>query len=377
MGLLGEMLVERGSISADQLRAGLAACRRGGARLGTYLVDYGFIDERELLETLAEQQGVPHVSEHILLELIQTVDADLLPASMIRRLRAVPFRQVEDRLQVAMSTPGDARLIDRIANFTQLHVEPFVASDRTIDRAIEKIKNGRPRTPRVPEAVRETDLLTDVVASERDVHEWDDLWSSRVRPRALLCQRSRPRAAGMVFVADFPSLVPSGSEGAKPRGSVTSATDLLELLRGATTARQIGEILVHFASQRLDRVCLFAVHHGKISGWMSRGLPSDADDIRAFSIHGDVPSLFWALRDEDRFAGAVEHGPVNDDLLRLFGQPEPVEVYLVPLPMNGRNKGFLLGDVPTRTVPAPIQDELAAAGRAAGEALAAVLRGRV
>lgn len=377
MGLLGEMLVERGSISAEQLQAGLAACRRGGARLGTYLVDYGFIDEKELLETLAEQQGVPYVSEQILLELVHTVDADLLPTSMIQRLRVVPFRQVDDRLQVAMSTPGDARIIDRIANFTQLHVEPFVASDRTIERAIELVRNGRPKTPRVPEALRETDLLTEVVAADETAPEWDDLWSSRIQSQALFRQRSRPRAASMVFVADFPSLVPAGSDGAKTRGSVTSDTELLQLLRAATTAREVGEILVHFASQRLDRVCLFAVHHGKISGWMSRGLPSDAADVRAFSIHGDVPSLFWELREGDRFVGPIEPGPVNDDVLQLFGHPAPIEVLLVPLPMNGRTKGFLVGDVPTRTVPVPVQDELAAAGRAAGEALAAVLRGRV
>jgi hypothetical protein len=229
----------------------------------------------------------------------------------------------------------------------------------------------------VPEALRETELLTDVVPVDDNAPEWDDLWSSRVESQALFRQHSRPRAASMVFVADFPSLVPAGSDGAKARGTKTSDTELLQLLRGSTTARDVGEILVHFASQRLDRVCLFAVHHGKISGWMSRGLPSDAADVRGFSIHGDVPSLFWELGDGDRFVGPIEPGPVNNDILDLFGHPEPVEVLLFPLPMNGRTKGFLVGDLPTRTIPEPVQDELAAAGRAAGEALAAVLRGRV
>jgi hypothetical protein len=136
-------------------------------------------------------------------------------------------------------------------------------------------------------------------------------------------------------------------------------------------------MLVHYASQRLDRVCLFAVHHGKISGWMSRGLPLDAGDVRSFSIFGDVPSLFWELREADRYVGAVEPGPVNNHILQLFGYPPPTELMAVPLPMKGRNKGFLVGDLPSRSVPAAVQDELAAAGRAAGDALAAVLRGRV
>jgi hypothetical protein len=374
MGLLGEMLVERGAISPEQLRAGLAACRRGGARLGTYLVDYGFIDERELLEALAEQHGVPYVPEQILMELIQTVEPEVLPRSMIRRLRVVPFRQVEDRLHVAMSSPGDARLIDRISNFTQLHVEPFVASDRTIERAIEKVKDLKPVMAAPPPPEELTEVLDDVAWR---APEWDDLWTSEIRPQALFRQHSRPRAASMVMVASFPSLEPAGAEGGKLRGAVTSNRELVQMLGTANTARDVGEMLVHYASQRLDRVCLFAVHHGKVSGWMSRGLPLDAADVRSFSIFGDVPSLFWELREADRYVGEVEPGPVNNDILQLFGQPPPTELLAVPLPMKGRTKGFLVGDLPSRGVPPAVQDELAAAGRAAGDALAAVLRGRV
>jgi hypothetical protein len=44
--------------------------------------------------------------------------------------------------------------------------------------------------------------------------------------------------------------------------------------------------------------------------------------------------------------------------------------------MKGRTKGFLVGDIPGQKVPEVVEDELAAAARAAGEALAAVLRGK-
>jgi len=370
MGLLGEMLVERGAISVDQLHTGLTACRKGGARLGTYLVDYGFIDERSLLEALAEQHSVPFISEPTLVDFLESLDHGVMPRSMLEDLRVVPFRKVVDRIQVAMSNPADARVIDRIANYTQLHVEPFVASDRTIALALERVKDV------VPVAVEpEEELLTEVVV-EQNGFEWDDLWQPRIKPSVLLKMHSRPRAAGAALVASFPGLVPVGSGEGRMRGAKIDNTELLRQLSSATTAGEIGEFLVHYASQRLDRLCLFAVHHGKVSGWIGRGLPLDAVDLRSFSVFAEIPSIFWELEESDQYIGPIPGGPVDDDLLRVLGAPAPNQALVLPLKMKGRTKGFLMGDIPGRNVPDTVVDELVAAARAGGEALTAILRGR-
>jgi len=358
MGLLGEMLVERGAISVDQLHTGLAACRKGGARLGTYLVDYGFIDERSLLEALAEQHSVPFISEPTLVDFLEALDEGVMPRSMLENLRVVPFRKVKDRIQVAMSNPADAKVLDRITNYTQLHVEPFVASDRTVALALKRVKDV------VPVAVEpEEDLLTEVVV-EQNGYEWDDLWQPSIKPGVLLKMHSRPRAAAQALVASFPGLVPVGSGEGRMRGARIDNTELLRQLSSAATA---GEI---------DRLCLFAVHHGKVSGWMGRGLPLDAVDLRSFSVFAEIPSIFWELEENDQYIGPIPGGPVDDDLLRVLGAPPPNEALVLPLKMKGRTKGFLMGDIPGRKVPDEVVDELVAAARAGGEALTAILRGR-
>ena len=126
----------------------------------------------------------------------------------------------------------------------------------------------------------------------------------------------------------------------------------------------------------LDRICVFAVHHGKISGWIGRGLPLDAAELRSFSVAASEPSLFREQEGSDSYLGPVPEGPVNDRLMRIFGPPVPSEVLVVPLAMNGRVKGFLMGDTPGRAVPDSVREALVPAGRAAGNALAAILRGR-
>lgn len=371
MGLLGEMLVERGAISVDQLHKGLAASRQVGQRLGTQLVNLGFIDERSLLETLAEQHGVPFVTEAMLMEFLQSLDAGLLPEPMVRKLRAVPFRKVRDRVQVAMSNPGDARIIDRISNFTQFHVEPFVASDRTIELAMDLV----PKIREVPKTDEE-ELLTEVVQDEAHIADWDRLWSPAIEPARLLQIHSRPKAATVVLVAKYPTLESVAAAERKVAAAITNDKEFVRLLGTATTAAEVGEILILYSSGMLDRICVFAVHHGKISGWIGRGLPLDAAELRSFSVVASEPSLFRELEGSDSYLGPVPEGPVNDRLMQIFGPPKPSEVLVVPLAMNGRVKGYLMGDIPGRGVPDSVREALVPAGRAAGNALAAILRGR-
>jgi hypothetical protein len=372
MGLLGEMLIERGVLSTEQLHEGLAARRRGDERLGTYLMDLGFIDEGSLLQALAEQHSVPFISESALLEHLEASGVALLPETMLRSLRAVPFRQVRDRVQVAMSSPGDPRAIDRIANFTQLHVEPFVTTDRTIERAIQIVPKLREVEKERPE-----DLLTEVVYLENGAALWERLWWPQVEPSALLRTHSRPRAARVVLVASYPGLDPVGSVSARPAPEAIDASEFVQTLRSATTAAEVGENLVRFAAQYLDRVCLFAVHHGKISGWIGRGLPFDAPELRSFAAATTEPSLFRELNGDGQFTGQVPGGPINARLVDVFGQPPPTEVLLLSVNVKGRVKGYLVGDVPGRAVPDAVRDAIAPAAQAAGDALYAVLRGRL
>jgi hypothetical protein len=55
---LGELLIERGALSPEQLELALEEQRRRGDRLGHALVALGFVSEAELMATLLEQVGV-------------------------------------------------------------------------------------------------------------------------------------------------------------------------------------------------------------------------------------------------------------------------------------------------------------------------------
>ncbi|MGY3870516.1 MSHA fimbrial ATPase MshE [Aeromonas crassostreae] len=111
---LGDLLVQEQIVSDDQLQLALQQQRQTGHKLGTTLIDLGFISEVQLLQFLARQLGVPFFDLNNL-----TIDGKavaLLPEVQARRYRALAVNQNEHEVTVAMSDPADLSALDAIAN---------------------------------------------------------------------------------------------------------------------------------------------------------------------------------------------------------------------------------------------------------------------
>ena len=110
---LGDLLVQERIISDDQLQLALQQQRHTGRKLGTTLIDLGFISEVQLLTFLARQLDVPFFDLNNL-----TIDASavtLLPEVQARRYRALAVNLSDDKVTVAMSDPADLSALDAIA----------------------------------------------------------------------------------------------------------------------------------------------------------------------------------------------------------------------------------------------------------------------
>ncbi|MGL5525240.1 MAG: MSHA fimbrial ATPase MshE [Aeromonas veronii] len=110
---LGDLLVQEQIISDDQLQLALQQQRQTGRKLGTTLIDLGFISEVQLLLFLARQLDVPFFDLNNL-----TIDAaavPLLPEVQARRYRALAVNLTDDKVTVAMSDPADLSALDAVA----------------------------------------------------------------------------------------------------------------------------------------------------------------------------------------------------------------------------------------------------------------------
>ncbi len=136
---LGDMLVEAGVITNDQLMEALGKQKESGKRLGELLVDLRFTDEMEIAEAMAQQMKIP-VAKIREAKLAPEVIA-LLPENIVRKHQVVPFELDENNpniLRVAMSDPLDIIAADDLSIITNMQIEVMAATASDVTYAIEK-----------------------------------------------------------------------------------------------------------------------------------------------------------------------------------------------------------------------------------------------
>ncbi|EGQ9716520.1 Flp pilus assembly complex ATPase component TadA [Vibrio alginolyticus] len=134
---LGDLLVEEGIVSEEQIQQALNAQRSTGQKLGDVLIDLGFITEKQMLDFLSQQLGLP------LIDLGRApVDAEavqILPEVHARRLRAMVVARNGDTLRVAMSDPADLFIQESLMNLLgQYNLEFIVASERQLISSFDR-----------------------------------------------------------------------------------------------------------------------------------------------------------------------------------------------------------------------------------------------
>ena len=110
---LGDLLVEEGVISNDQLMAALKNQKGKGIKLGASLIDLGYINEEQLLKFLAKQLNIPFCD--LSKVKIDQAAVQLIPEVQARRLRVLCIHAEPDRATVVMSDPADLNAMDSVA----------------------------------------------------------------------------------------------------------------------------------------------------------------------------------------------------------------------------------------------------------------------
>jgi type II secretion system (T2SS) protein E len=134
---LGELLLSNGLINEHQLKEGLHAQTVFGGRLGTNLVELGYINEMDLALLLSKQLNIPCISAGDLDGLDQDV-IKTISKKLAERLRVVPIDADERSIKVAMADPTNFPAIDELRFSTGMLINPVVAPEILVVFALEK-----------------------------------------------------------------------------------------------------------------------------------------------------------------------------------------------------------------------------------------------
>ena len=128
---LGEMLVDEGIISEEQLQEALHEQKIKGGRLEKILISQGYVTQDVIMAFVGTQLGIPHVS----LNEIGDIPNDVVfsvPESIALNHCLIPIVKKDKKLTVAMADPLNVFAIDDIKMMTGFEVEPAIASETEI-----------------------------------------------------------------------------------------------------------------------------------------------------------------------------------------------------------------------------------------------------
>ncbi|MEX2501989.1 MAG: ATPase, T2SS/T4P/T4SS family, partial [Trueperaceae bacterium] len=133
---LGEILVDMGYITQDEVDEALNKQRSGGGRLEDTLVQSGKLSPEMLAKSLAMQLGYEFVEEDQVK--IDPYAVSLVPEGTARRYTAMPIRIDGDTLVVAMKDPRHVFALDDIRLITGKEIQPAVATEETLHHLLNR-----------------------------------------------------------------------------------------------------------------------------------------------------------------------------------------------------------------------------------------------
>jgi type IV pilus assembly protein PilB len=133
--MVGELLVGKGVLTAEQLVQALDGAAESGQRLGEYLVAKRILTERDLAAVLGEQFGLEVVDLRREFPDPSTVGA--LPEAQAREWGALVLRGTEFGFDVVVADPSDTAIAERLREALRQPAKLFVGGVGEIQRAID------------------------------------------------------------------------------------------------------------------------------------------------------------------------------------------------------------------------------------------------
>lgn len=163
---IGDMLVDAGVITPEDLQRGLELQKKSGRKLGETLVEEGIVSDETLATLLAEQLGMEMVD-------IQSISIpeevlNLVPQHMLRSKKMIPYAIDPGNMNVllvAMADPMDFSAMDDISIITNYQVEPAIATQQSIMVALDRLYGGSDADEALEQYVKEREQ------KESDVEE--------------------------------------------------------------------------------------------------------------------------------------------------------------------------------------------------------------
>lgn len=306
---VGNMLVKDRIITEAQLEEALRNQVIFGGKIGTNLIELGYLTAELLSDYLSKHKGVPQANPAELHSIPPEVIA-LIPAEIAKKHQVLPVKLERKRLTVAMTDPADLATIDKLSFMTGMYINPIVIPELLLIMALERyykikretryiaIAKDMRRDPRAeePPELNERPAPTAQTAVKAEEEEYIEIPEfdgfdkvdipeevEPVRPVAVQPEPVEPEEIAIEIAAEY------------------SLTDMCNGLANATSRDAIGEALMEYLRRRHFRAALFLPKEPILTGWLAAEESGYVDNFADVRVEMAMPSAFLQVIESKNF----------------------------------------------------------------------------
>jgi hypothetical protein len=327
-----DMLLNAGLISREQFEEALKNRVLFGGKIGTSLIEMGFVREDDLARFLSSKLAVPFVDPRHLMAIPDEV-IGLIPSELALKYRVIPIHRDKKRLHLVMSDPADLKAIDEISFITGFIIKPLVAPEVRLIQALGKYYRYEidPRYLQIIERIDREKLspMQPVLPAEQTGHQ-------------------EGPAPAEPEIPEIEIIAPAGDEELE-EAELIGEDDWLKWvghysidtasrsLSRAEDREEIAGILMEYLGHEFDRVALFVIRGDRAFGWKGTKRGEHLHDFEKLSIPLQGPSVLKTVAEGGGYyLGAIPETPMNACMIDGLGGGMPAAALLLPLVILGR-----------------------------------------
>lgn len=323
--ILGQRLIREGLITPGQLEEALRNQSIFGYRLGSSLIEMGYLKEEDLMRVLSRKTGVPFIGRKELSSVPKEV-IRCFSRSLAIRYHAFPFQLEHNSLKLAMADPNDLEAIQEIAFITGHVVQPYVSTDVIISRAHERYypaENDGQLNTLIPADPQETGAAS--------AHEGCCPAENDGQPNALIPADSKKTGEA--------SEAPLQMEESQDISPDRIAGDLI----AASSRDDVADQIIGYIAREFMTGALFIVRKKVAVGWREAHDGEVADSCTEQSLDLSEPSV---LRDVVETKSCCHdtliNTPQNRQILELLTMTSSTPLFAAPISIRNQAVALVL-----------------------------------
>lgn len=175
---IGEILVEMGFITPNQLEEAIKLTKEKNIRTGEALFQMGALDHDRFYWVLGNQMNMSYLQ--LMPEMIDDELLSRFPIDILEELKCLPLYELENEIHVAIADPGNTSSLERLMEFTKGKTfNPHLALPEMIKAILEYYRRKNPFQE--PKGVDKQESPASILSSRISIMEQESGFSDPIR----------------------------------------------------------------------------------------------------------------------------------------------------------------------------------------------------